>query len=228
MNVVKYLPLVVAAWTPLFAGQSWVTGNAIGGQTASNSSVPPVNIPFCKAIAWDVVPQTLSTDYFFAGNPFTGNALPLYFEANVAGGGVQLDVNFLGETGVSGGGTTLPGFQINGTPGNALLGWACHDMAAYGGTNTDYVGLYDIYGNIVAQASQTYVSVATIATSGWQISGGNGSDAFHVAFERICTGEAAIPLWRTIPKTYGGCPLGTELLEWKFDGTLADSSGNGY
>lgn len=228
MNVVKYLPLVVAAWTPLFAGQSWVTGNAIGGQTASNSSVPPVNIPFCKAIAWDVVPQTLSTYYFFAGNPFTGNALPLYFEANVAGGGVQLAVNFLGETGVSGGGTTLAGFQINGTPGNALLGWACHDMAAYGGTNTDYVGLYDIYGNIVAQASQTYVSVATIATSGWQISGGNGSDAFHVAFERICTGEAAIPLWRTIPKTYGGCPLGTELLEWKFDGTLADSSGNGY
>jgi hypothetical protein len=228
MNVVKCLPLVVAAWTPLFAGQSWVTGNSTGAQTASNSSVPPVNIPFCKAISWDVVPQLLTTVYFIAGNPFIGTALPLSIEAIPAGSGIQMAVNFAGETGVSGGGVALGGFQINGSAGNALLGWICHDIAAYGGTNTDYVALYDINGNTVAQASQTYVSIAPITSSGWQISGGNGSDAFHVAFERICTGEAAIPLWKTIPKTFGGCPLGTELLEWKFDGTLADSSGNGY
>jgi len=228
MRFVKYLPLVVAAAAPVFAGQSWVTGNSIGGQTASNTAVPPVNIPFCKAIAWDLVPQTITTDYFNTGNPFTGTALPLHFQINLGGGGVQLAVDFEGESGVSGGGTLFGDFQINGTAGNALLGWACHDMAAYGGTNTDYVGLYDIYGNVVAQASQTYTSVARVNTTGWQISGGSGGDAFHVAFERICTGEAAIPLWKTIPKTFGGCPLGTELLEWKFDGTLADSSGNGY
>jgi hypothetical protein len=213
---------------PLFAGQSWVTGNNAGGQTASNSSVPSLNIPFCKAIAWDVVPQSLTAPYFTTGFPFTGTALPLFFELIPAGSGVQLAVDFMGESGTSGGGTALGGFQINGTPGNALLGWACHDMAAFGGTNTDYVGLYDIFGNVVAQASQTYTSVARINTTGWQISGGNGSDAFHVAFERICTGEAAIPLWKTVPTTFGGCPLGTELLEWKFDGNLNDSSGNGY
>jgi hypothetical protein len=224
----RILLMLGAAMGPLFAGQSWVTGNATGAQIASNSSVPPVNIPFCKSIAWDVVPQAIGSFYFFQGNPFTGTALPLYFEAIAAGGGVQLAVGFTGETGVSGLGQALASFQINGTPGNALFGWACHDMAAFGGTNTDYVGLYDINGKVVAQASQTYTSVATISTSGWQISGGNGSEAWHVAFERICTGEAAIPLWKTIPKTFGGCPLGNELLEWKFDGTLADSSGHGY
>lgn len=225
---IKNFAALIAVCAPLFAGQSWVTGNSTGVQVASTSAIPPVNIPFCKVIAWDVVPQSIRSTYFIAGNPFTGTALPLHFQANIGGGGVQLAVDFEGETGVSGGGIHLGAFQINGTPGAALLGWACHDMASAGGTNTDYVALYDINGNQIAQASQTYASIATISRSGWQITGGSGSDAWHVAFERICTGEAAIPLWKTVPKTFGGCALGTQLLEWKFDGTLTDASGHGY
>jgi hypothetical protein len=221
----QFMVLFLMAW-PAFAGQSLVIGNLSGTQAASNASIPSVNVPFCKAVAWDVVPQTLvnSTFYFIAGNPFSGNALPLDFEAVNAGGGIQLAVTFLGETGSTG----LPGFQINGTAGNAIWGWACHDMAAFGGTNTDYVAFYDRFGNNVGQASQTYSSIATVTSTGWQVLGGMGADAFHIAFERICIGEAAIPLWKTIPTTFGGCPLGTELLEWKFDGNLNDSSGNGY
>src|SRR5258708_40355737 len=195
-RISQFMLVFILSW-PVFAGQSWVTGNLTGAQSASNGSIPSVNVPFCKAVAWDVVPQIFvnSTFYFVAGNPFSGNALPLDFEAINAGSGIQMAVNFLGETGATG----LPNFQINGTAGNAIWGWACHDMAAYGGTNTDYVAFYDRFGNTVAQGSQTYTSVSTSSSTGWQVSGGNGAAPFHVAFEPLCIGEGAISLWETIP-----------------------------
>jgi hypothetical protein len=225
MRIALFL-LASLAW----AGQSWVTGNVSGTQVAANASVAAQNGPFCKAIAWDVVPQTLITNGpFIFGNNFTGNALPLTAEAINAGGGVVLSVDFLGESGVSGGGTAFSNIQISGTAGNAIWGWVCHDTVVGGGaTNTDYVTMYDKNGVQVQNASQTYTSITSISSTGWQVTGGNSTDAFHIAFERICTGAAAIALRNTVPTTYGGCPLGTELLEWKFDGTLVDSSGNSH
>ncbi|MGA2184806.1 MAG: hypothetical protein ABSH47_17440 [Bryobacteraceae bacterium] len=91
------------------------------------------------------------------------------------------------------------------------------------GSSTDECEMWDVNGNRIAVGQAAYTS-PTANTPGVSVGGSSG---YAMAFFRICTG-ATVALGSRMPTTAGGCPSGTELIEWKFDGNLNDASGNGY
>jgi len=90
-------------------------------------------------------------------------------------------------------------------------------------TTSDECEMWDVNGNRFAVGQATYTSPGANSPG---ISVG-GTAGYGMAFMRVCTG-ANLALGSRVPTTAGGCAAGTTLLEWKFDGDLSDSSGNGY
>jgi hypothetical protein len=91
------------------------------------------------------------------------------------------------------------------------------------GSLLDQCEVWDTNGNRILAAQTAYTS--PVANSPGVAVG--GTSGYGMGFFRICTG-ATIGLGSRTPTTAGGCPSGTALLEWKFDGNLNDSSINGY
>jgi hypothetical protein len=204
----------------LFAGDSLVPSN----QIASNSSIPApaAGTPWAVQLYLDVIPQTLVTNPTY---PVVSNStgFGFYLEAVNGCGGVCLETEMTNETGQTGFG----GFAISGTPSDAGYLTLVHDTLAAGGahSNTDTIYIWDKNNNLLTTQSQTY-STNTANGIGFEVSG--GTDAWHFAFVRACSGAAVTTIANRMPTTAGGCPAGTEIFEWKFDGNLSDSSGNGY
>ena len=86
---------------------------------------------------------------------------------------------------------------------------------------TDLIEAWDINGNRISSNSLTYGSEVD-SGSGVQLGYGNEPSVF-VAFMRVHS--SLVPLNSRPPVTVDN---GNRVLEWKFDGNLNDSSGNGY
>src|SRR5579863_1576990 len=202
----------------IYAGQSFVFTSA---QTISNANVPAQTGAWYKELYLDVVPSSTSFAYIFVfdGSTGIGNlALSNGCAPNLCLTS-QLDSVSPCATVV---GTSAPA----NFPTNAFYLRIQHDKASLGAghSNTDYCEIWSTDGVERYQNSAPYTS-ASSTSAGANILG--TADGQHAAFVRLCSGTV-LPLGSKMPTTAGGCPTGTEVYEWKFDGNLNDSSGHGF
>jgi len=224
--------LASLAW----AGNSWVTGNGAAIQQITNGSVPTQNGAYCIGIALNNVPTVLTNTYAtppqLLGYSYTGTALAFYAQVLNANSLTTLAIGLPNET--PGPGSSMVQVPIGGNPGNAAYGWICHDTVVSGGTANDYANFWDYVGHQYFTGTQSYTSPTTNSGTGWASQGPYGVDGISVAFQRICTGHAAMAVLTKPPTTFGGCPAGTLLLNWVLGATasggtnMPDTSGNGY
>jgi hypothetical protein len=199
-----------------FAGQSIQFGASI-----VNYSVPGVS----ASVPWYVEFYIHDWSNLAAQNTWVFNTFLITNAVGLAGGlypssqpgGQQLIIYSQTET-QSGG----CGIQV-GTPANLPAQGIYVRYQHTPSNTTDDCEVWDTNGNRFGFSQGTY-STAGTNPNGLALGASTG---FSMAFFRICTG-ASIPLGSKMPTTAGGCPTGSELMEWKFDGDLSDSSGNGY
>ena len=205
----------------IYAGQSFVF--SVTTQTLQNTNVPAQSGAWMTEMYFDSIPTDLSLSadpWFPVIEASTGIVLELF--TNGCGTPTMLCVS-----------ANLDGVGIINTrvgsnfPTQAFYLRIQHDVASLGGshTNTDYVEIWDTNGAEQYKLSVPYVT-ASSTSNGSRILG--TADGQHIAFRRLCSG-ALLPFGTSkMPTTAGGCPVGTEVYEWKFDGNLNDSSGNGF
>jgi hypothetical protein len=208
--------LILTLASAAFAGQSIVLTNHL----VANNSVPaaPSSGQWIREGYLDVIPPSISTTNYLIHESTTGLLVWLLPGC----GGICFQATVQTESGVSpASGCTIRVDQI---PSHAVYFRYQHNYAAF----SDSCELWDINGNLFSQQTSTYTSI-TANSAGANIVG--GPDTEQWAFTRLCTGGTVAP-GSTMPTTTGpsgnGCPAGTRVFEWKFDGSLADSSGNGY
>ena len=187
------------------------------GQSAQNTSVPAqsVSTPWYIEFYIHDWNNAATSNVYLLGPPALG--LTGYIQAN-ANGSQFLIIYSQTESQAS-----LFCFVQIGAPANLPAQGLYVRYQHVPGISTDECELWDINGNRLAMGQATYTSPGA-NQPGVSVGGTSGSS---MAFFRLCTG-ATIPLGSRMPTTAGGCPAGTYLLEWKFDGNLSDSSGNGY
>jgi hypothetical protein len=201
----------------IYAGQSFVFTSA---QTISNASVPAQTGAWSKEFYLDSTPDT-SFLYLILFEGSTGiNNLTLF---GCAGTGVNC-IDFTLD-GVNACGGARIGTGV-GYPNSAAYFRIQHDLASLGAghSNTDYCEIWDSNGVERFKGSVAYTSASSTSAGASMAGNSNGQ---HLAFVRLCSG-AILPLGSKMPTTAGGCPTGTEVYEWKFDGNLNDSSGHRF
>jgi hypothetical protein len=209
-------------WITL-AAQSAFAGQSIAfGPTVVNYSVPavPASTPwFVEFYIHDWSNLNTQTTYLF-NTSVLGNAVGLAGGLYASGGAGGQSLMLFSQTETQGPNPCAAqvGASAN-LPAQGIYVRYQHVPA----TSTDECEVWDVNGNRIGVTEATYTA-PTANGNGMALGGSTG---FSMAFFRICTG-VAIGLGAKMPTTAGGCPSGTELLEWKFDGNLNDSSGNGY
>lgn len=212
--------LFFAVSTAAFAGQSL----NVNTQSASNSSVI-----ISSGSPWGLEMYVhdwnnstiLSNSAFFDANGLGYRALII----NSGGGNIQLQVQEKFEQGA----TPFPicGIQLGPSANLPSIGVYLriqHDpLGVLGTPKTDYCEAWDINAHKFSNSTSTYTSAGT--NSAGLTAGGGGNDG-AIAFLRVCNGVS--PIGSQMPTTAGGCSGNrSTAVEWKFDGTLTDSSGNG-
>jgi hypothetical protein len=209
--------LWVLATAGAFAGQSIQFGPSI-----VNYSVPavPASTPWYVEFYihdW----SNLSTQTTYVFNTFLlGNSLGLAggLYASAQPGGQTLMIFSQTETQAS----SFCSIQV-GSPADLPAQGVYVRYQHLPSSTVDECEVWDVNGNRIGVGQATYTAPLANGT-GMALGASTG---FSMAFFRICTG-ATIALGSRMPTTAGGCPTGSRLLEWDFEGNLNDSSGNGY
>jgi hypothetical protein len=216
----RFLPFFLALL--VWAGQSFVFN--FSTQTLSNPSAPAQNGALMVEYYFDVTPTTLVSNPIFlssAGSyPSTGISIEL---SNGCIGGLCLNASLPNETQTLG--NTVIGTGA-GYPTSALVMRVQRDVAALGaghGANDRF----EIWGSDAINHYQVTAPYSSYGTTSNGAGVNANADGFRLAFMRECSG-AVLPLGSKMPTTAGGCPVGTLVFEWKFEGNLNDSSTNGY
>ena len=207
MRLLRFLPLLLCG-AAAFAGQSI----QFGAQNISNQTAPttPTNrLEFCIH-SWTAGSYThiVSGPGGAFGNGATGW---LVYMQSQGASGLGLASRNAWDNGpgtfIPLGGLTVPEVYVR----------LQHDRANL----VDDYEAWDVSGNRIFSASIQYTSEVD---SGKGLSIGYGNEpTVDVAFMRVHT--TLVPLNSRPPVTYSPA---NRLLEWKFDGNLSDSSGNGY
>jgi hypothetical protein len=130
---------------------------------------------------------------------------------------------------------------LNDAPYTGMYITLLHDVAAAGAghTNSDNLIVWNpVTATILYTDTTTYSSVSGNGSGTISIEGGTSPNNINWAFMRVCTGASttvgSTSLALQMPTTAGGCPTGSNLIEWNAapgnasSTTLTDLSGNGH
>jgi hypothetical protein len=213
--------VVALLW--VFASAEAFAGESIQfGPPVVNASVPAVSASTPWYIEFYIHDwsNTAGGNTLIFNTNWYGNALGLVGMLVPSGGASGQDLTIYSQTETQAGGACA--IQV-GSPANLPTQGIYVRYQHLPATTTDECEVWDTNGNRFG-AGQTTYSAANPNVAGMGLGESTG---FSMAFFRVCTG-ATIALGSRMPTTAGGCSSGSELLEWKFDGNLNDSSGNGY